>query len=350
MTNKILVLAGDGVGPEVTTCALAVLDRASSAFGFSCEVEEALIGGAAVDAAQDPLPADVRKLAQASDGVLLGAVGGPKWDMAPPALRPERGLLELRAALGVFANLRPVRPAPVALPGSPFKPERLKGVDILFVRELTGGIYFGEKSEMERQASDLCVYERSEIERVARIAGERARARSGRVMQVDKQNVLATSRLWRRTTDEVFHDDFKDVELSHMLVDAMAMALIMRPQDFDVVLTENMFGDILTDEAATLAGSIGLLPSASVGAEGPGLYEPIHGSAPDIAGRNAANPVGAIRSLAMLLEMSLSQIEAARAVDDAVEGALAAGVATADLGGDATSDDMTRAIIERINP
>ncbi|MEL6363897.1 MAG: 3-isopropylmalate dehydrogenase [Pseudomonadota bacterium] len=350
MAHKIVALPGDGVGPEVTACAHAVLDRAARAFGFQYEYEEALIGGDAVDHAQDPLPADVEALCAASDGVLLGAVGGPKWDMAPPALRPERGLLRLRSVLGVFANLRPVRIAPIDIPTSPFRPGHLAGVDVLFVRELTGGIYFGEKTEGDQAASDLCTYERREVERVARVAGRLAGDRRRRVTHVDKQNVLATSRLWRRTTEQIFRDEFPDVDLRHMLVDAMAMALITKPAEFDVVLTENMFGDILTDEAAALAGSIGLLPSASIGDDGPGLFEPIHGSAPDIAGRGAANPVGMIRCVAMLLGSSLGESEAAAAIERAVDDALKAGVATHDLGGSAGSEEMTRAIVERIDP
>jgi len=347
MNYEIAMLPGDGVGPEIMAAAKTVLARTASAFGFEATAREGPIGGAAVDASGSPLPADVAAMARAADAVLLGAVGGPRWDGETPERRPERGLLALRAELGLFANLRPVAAPPVPVETSPFKPERVAGVDILFVRELTGGIYFGEKTEGDEAASDLCTYSAPEIDRVARLAFKAARSRRGSVTHVDKQNVLATSRLWRRRTTSLHAADYPDVELSHVLVDAMAMALVLRPRDFDVVLTENMFGDILTDEAAVLAGSIGLLPSASIGERGAGLFEPIHGSAPDIAGRGVANPVGMIRCVAMMLER-LGERDAAAAVEAAVADAIAAGVATRDLGGTASTDEMAEAIVKRI--
>jgi len=290
MDATIALLPGDGIGPEVCEQAVRVLDALAAARGHRFAVSTALVGGAAIDACGDPLPADTLALCHRADAVLLGAVGGPKWSDPNAAVRPEQGLLRLRAELGVFANLRPVRPHPAASRQSPLKPAVLRGVDLVFVRELTGGSYFGEKRRDGDVAFDACRYSVAEIERVTRHAARLAHTRSGRITQVDKANVLETSRLWRATVSRVVREEFPDIELEHVLVDAMAMHLLTRPSAYDVILTENLFGDILTDEAAVLAGSMGLLPSASLGEGRRGLYEPIHGSAPDIAGRDIAKP------------------------------------------------------------
>jgi 3-isopropylmalate dehydrogenase len=349
---RIAVLPGDGVGPEVARAAIAVIEAVASREGVRIEVQEALIGGAAIDACGDPLPPETRALCAESDAVLLGAVGGPKWDDPRAAVRPEQGLLAIRRALGVYANLRPVRPFPELAAASPLKTERLAGVDVLFVRELTGGIYFGKKVHEGDRAIDECVYTVAEIERVVRRAAELARSRRGRLTSVDKANVLETSRLWRSVTTRVMREEYPDVELEHLLVDAMAMHLLARPADFDVVVTENMFGDILTDEASMLSGSLGMLPSASIGDGGPGLFEPVHGSAPDLAGRDLANPFGAILSGALLLRHGLGMENAAGAVDTAVSEAIGAGVRTADLGGADATPVGTRAaaaaVLDRI--
>jgi 3-isopropylmalate dehydrogenase len=328
-------------------------------------MREALIGGCAIDAEGTALPDETLTLCKASDAVLLGAVGGPKWDDPNAKVRPEQGLLALRKALGLFANLRPVTVHPSLVGASSLRPEYLQGVDLLVVRELTGGIYFGEKKREqlesgEEQASDLCVYTSGEIERVVRAAATLARGRQGRLTSVDKANVLETSRLWRRVTDRVMREEFPDVTLEHLLVDACAMHLIRRPSSFDVIVTENMFGDILTDEASMLAGSIGMLPSASIGASDGksgsgtrvGLYEPIHGSAPDIAGKGIANPLGTILSAALLLRYSLGLEEEARAVEAAVYSVLEDGYVTGDLaqpGAKAYSTgEVGRAVAERV--
>jgi 3-isopropylmalate dehydrogenase len=292
---------------------------------------EALIGGAGIDAENDPFPQQTAAICTNAAAVLLGAVGGPKWDSAPTESRPEKGLLRLRAALNVFANLRPVAPHPLLKDASPLRPEILQGVDIMVVRELTGGIYFGEKTRTADSATDVCTYTRTEIERVLRIAGNIAQGRRNKVTSVDKSNVLETSRLWREVTEELMPREFPDTELEHLLVDAAAMHLLSRPADFDVIVTENMFGDILTDEASMLAGSMGMLPSASVNEGTIGLYEPIHGSAPDIAGQNLANPCGTILSAAMLLRLSLGLEDEASAVEAAVNTVLANGLRTADI-------------------
>lgn len=341
MRALIAVLPGDGVGQEVAAEAVRVLQAVATRHGHVFEFREGLVGGAGIDAEGDPLPAATRELAAAADAVFLGAVGGPRWSDPGAAVRPEQGLLALRSLLGVYANLRPVAVHPALLDATPLKPERVRGVDILFVRELTGGLYFGERTHQRDaegrslRASDLCTYTREEVTRVVRVAGHAARGRKGRVLSVDKANVLATSRLWREVTTEVMVGEFPDVVLEHGLVDAFAMQLIQAPARFDVVLTENLFGDILTDEAAVLAGSIGLLPSASLGEAGPGghrrgLYEPIHGSAPDIAGQGVANPTGAILSAALLLRYSLGLEAEAAEVEEAVAAALEAGWRTAD--------------------
>jgi len=331
MSKHIVVLAGDGVGPEVASEAVRVLKAVSAAHSLSLEFEDALIGGAAYDAVGSPLPDATVAACRASDGVLLGAVGGPKWADIPVQHRPEQGLLAIRKALGLFANLRPVTTLPELASASPLRADKLKGVDILVIRELTGGIYFGKRARTADAAFDTCEYTVGEIERVCRVAGKLALARRRKVTSVDKANVLDTSRLWRDVATRVFKVEFPELTVEHLLVDAAAMHLLSRPADFDVLVTENMFGDILTDEASMLAGSMGLLPSASLGDSGPGLYEPIHGSAPDIAGQGVANPCGAILSAAMLLRHSLGAEGAARAVENAVAAALRSGARTRDL-------------------
>lgn len=331
MQAEIVVLPGDGIGPEVTAAAVQVLRAVGQRYGHSFRFEEKLIGGAAIDATGEALPADTLAAAQRADAVLLGAVGGPKWSDPKAAVRPEQGLLAIRKALGLHANLRPVKPHPAALGASPIKPHLLTGVDLMVVRELTGGIYFGQKQRSEDRASDLCEYTVAEIERTVRRACQLARGRRGHVTSVDKANVLETSRLWREVATRVVRDEFPDVTLEHQLVDSMAMHLIAKPREYDVIVTENMFGDILTDEASMLAGSLGLLPSASLGEGRVGLYEPIHGSAPDIAGRGVANPYATILSAALLLRHSLGLEAEARCVEKAVDGALEAGIFTSDL-------------------
>ncbi len=331
MTNRIAWLAGDGVGPEVSAAAERVLRRTGEIFNIDLEIDAHEFGGAAIDRYGEPLPAKTLAACARADAIFLGAVGGPQWEKGGP--RPEAGLLALRKALGVYANLRPIRVMPGKEALSPLRPDRAAGTDVLIVRELTGGLYFGAREEGSERASDACVYTREEVTRVARIAFEAARKRRGRVTSVDKANVLATSRLWRAAVVELHAREYSDVALTHVLVDAMAMKLIERPAAFDVILTENLFGDILSDEASVIAGSIGLAPSASLGDGTRGLYEPIHGSAPDIAGANKANPTGAILSAAMMLRFSLKADDAARSIEEAVEKSIAAGFGTADIGG-----------------
>jgi 3-isopropylmalate dehydrogenase len=332
MQALIAVLAGDGIGGEVTAEAVRALGKAAARFEHEFKFEPALIGGAAIDATGSPLPPATLALAQRADAILLGAVGGPKWSDPNAKVRPEQGLLQLRQSLGLFANLRPVVPHPAVLDASPIKADRLRGVDIMVVRELTGGIYFGAKTRTATEATDVCRYSRGEIERVVRLAAELARSRRKKLTSVDKANVLETSRLWRATVDQIMPAEFPDVAVEHLLVDAAAMHLLQRPRDFDVIVTENMFGDILTDEASMLAGSMGLLPSASLGAQHRGgLFEPIHGSAPDIAGRGIANPYAAILSAAMLLRYSLRLHSEAKVLEDAVANAINRGALTADL-------------------
>jgi 3-isopropylmalate dehydrogenase len=328
----IAVLAGDGIGAEVTAEAVRALRAVAARFEHHFEFEAALLGGAAIDATGQPLPPATLALASRADAVLLGAVGGPKWSDPDAKVRPEQGLLQLRKALGLFANLRPVVPHPAVLDASPIKAELLRGVDIMVVRELTGGIYFGEKTRTATEAVDVCRYSTMEIERVVRLAAALARGRRRKLTSVDKANVLETSRLWRSTVNLIMPAEFPDVSVEHMLVDSAAMHLLQRPRDFDVIVTENMFGDILTDEASMLAGSLGLLPSASLGAEARGgLFEPIHGSAPDIAGRGIANPYAAILSAAMLLRYSLRLSAEAKLLEDAVHSAISRGALTADI-------------------
>lgn len=331
MKARLAVIAGDGVGPEVTAEAVRVLQAVATRFKHEFTLQEAPFGGLAIDQCGDPLPSTTLELCRAADAVLLGAIGGPKWSAPQASARPEAGLLRLRAALGVYANLRPVCVHPALREISPLKGDVLEGVDLVFVRELTGGIYFGAKTRTDEAASDLCRYSVVEIERVVRVAARLARTRRGKLTSIDKSNVLETSRLWREVTERVIGTEFADVRLEHMLVDAAAMHLIRRPRDFDVAVTENMFGDILTDEASMLAGSLGMLPSASLGDGPKGLYEPIHGSAPDIAGRGIANPYGAILSAALLLRSSLGLAAEAAAVEAAVSAAISAGARTADI-------------------
>ncbi len=352
---RVALLPGDGVGPEVTAAARRVLEAAAAGDGLELSFTEAPIGGEAIDLAGDPLPAATLRLCEESGAMLLGAVGGPKWSDPAAAVRPEQGLLRLRRHFELFANLRPVAPAPALARLAPLKPELLSGVDLLFVRELTGGLYFGPRQEQGGgdDAWDTMVYSTAEVERVARVAFEAARGRRSKVTSVDKANVLASMRLWRRTVEEVAAD-FPDVELEHRLVDACAMQLLTEPAAFDVILTPNLFGDVLSDEAAVLAGSLGTLPSASLGASGPGLFEPIHGSAPDLAGRGVANPIGAILSGALLLRHAAGRDHAARQIESAVASALAAGCLTADLAAEPaqalTTQEMTDAIVGRLAP
>jgi 3-isopropylmalate dehydrogenase len=334
--TKIVILPGDGIGPEVAREAVACLRLVSGARGLGLAFEEHVFGGAAIDAAGDAFPAETQRACEESDAILLGAVGGPKWDGGPH--RPEAGLLKMRGTLGLFANLRPARTYAGLESFSPLRADIVRGADMLVVRELTGGLYFGEKVEGTEQASDLCTYSRKEVERIARVAFEAARKRRGKVTSVDKANVLATSRLWRRVVTEVA-TQYPDVELEHALVDSTAMALITHPTRFDVILTENLFGDILSDEMSVIGGSIGLLASASTGIGGTAVFEPIHGSAPDIAGQDLANPAGAIVSAAMLLG-HLGHDAEARIVEAAVEQAIAEGCRTRDLGGDTRCSEL----------
>lgn len=336
----------------MASAARSVLEAIGKRYGHRFEFSEQLIGGAAIDAIGNPLPPDTVASCRESSAILLGAVGGPQWSDPNATIRPEQGLLGIRAELEVFANLRPVQIYPELVAASPLKAERLQGVDLMVVRELTGGIYFGEKTRTETSASDLCVYERHEIERIVRVAADLARARSGRLCSVDKANVLETSRLWRDVASKLLATEYSDIEVEHMLVDAAAMHLLNRPAEFDVMVTENMFGDILTDEASMLSGSLGLLPSASLGDGDAGLFEPIHGSAPDIAGTGKANPCGSIASAALLLRHSLRLAEEAEAVENAIRRAISAGARTADIGLDGeeilSTDAMTQAIIANL--
>jgi 3-isopropylmalate dehydrogenase len=341
-TFDLLLLPGDGIGPEVVGAAREVVDAAAEHFGIEVRYEERRIGGTAIREEGESVSRETLEAASASDSVLLGAVGHPDFEDAP--LRPEAGLLKLRKSLGTFANLRPVAAIPALISSSPLKREVVDGVDVLIVRELTGGAYFGEKEEGEERASDLSVYTREEIERVARVAFEAAKRRKRRVTSVDKANVMATSRLWRRVVSELA-EDYPDVELDHVLVDAAAMFLIQSPKRFDVVLTENLFGDILSDEAAMLPGSMGMLPSASLGKPGsPGIFEPVHGSAPDIAGEGKANPYATILSAAMMFRHSLGRPDVAEAIEQGVSVALEAHFSTPDLGGNKTTEEVTKAV------
>ena len=351
MSRRIVLLPGDGVGPEVTAAARAVLDAADARFDLNLAFEEHLVGGAAIDATGEPLPAATLAACRSASAVFLGAVGGPKWDalVASGGPRPEAGLLQLRHALGLSANLRPVAVDEALIDRSPLKAGAVRGLDLLIVRELTGGLYFGARTRTATAASDLCAYTVGEVERVARVAFRAARARGGRVTSIDKANVLETSRLWRETVTRLHVDEFDDVALDHGLVDSAALQLVLDPKAYDVILTENLFGDILSDQAAGLVGSIGLLGSASLGEGGPGLFEPIHGSAPALAGRGVVNPVGAIRSAALLLRHGLMRSDVADVVERAVGGALEDGVRSPDLGGETQTEDMTAAVLKRLS-
>ncbi len=352
MKANIVLLPGDGIGPEVVAEAVRVLEQAAREFDHSFEFTERLIGGCSIERYGTALTDETLADCKASDAVLLGAVGGPKWDDPAAQVRPEQGLLALRKGLGVFANLRPVRVHPSLTHASPLKPENLAGVDMLVVRELTGGLYFGQPKGRERRngherAVDTLEYTDHEVRRVVKLAFELARGRRKKVTSVDKANVLETSRMWRQIATAI-GSEHADITLEHMLVDTAAMRLIARPASLDVLVTENMFGDILTDEASVLAGSMGLLPSASLGSSGPGVYEPIHGSAPDIAGQGIANPIGTILSAAMLLHYSLKLEREATAIQTAVDDALTAGCRTADLGGKLTTRQMADQVIRRL--
>jgi len=339
---RVVTLPGDGIGPEIMAVALEALARLGD-----FEREEHAFGGAAIDAHGSALPDDTLAACRGADAVLLGAVGGPRWDTTDPdAPRPEQGLLGLRKGLGLYANLRPVRPVPALYDSSPLRRERIEGTDLLVVRELTGGIYFGDRGRDGDRAHDTCEYSAGEIERIARVAFEAAESR---VTSVDKANVLETSRLWRETVSGLHSREYPNISLEHMLVDNAAMQLVAAPRHFEVIVTENMFGDILSDEAAMLTGSIGMLPSASLGEPGsPGVFEPVHGSAPDIAGTGRSNPLAMILSAAMMLRHGLGRQEEAAALESAVDRALEGGLRTADLGGDASTEQAGRAILDNL--
>jgi len=352
MNFKITLLPGDGIGPEVVGEAVRVLEVIASKYNHSFNFKEQLMGGCSIDKYGSSLTDEALADCQAADAVLLGAVGGPKWDDPNAKDRPERGLLALRKGLGVFANLRPIKVIPELIDSSPLKPERLKGVDIIVMRELTGGLYFGQPKMREMRdgkeyAVDTLEYYDYEIERIIRLAFSLAKNRKKKVTSVDKANILETSRLWRQIATRIGKEN-PDIELEHVLVDTASMKLITAPASMDVVVTENMFGDILTDEASVLTGSMGMLPSASLGNSGPGLYEPIHGSAPDIAGKGIANPIGTILSSAMLLRHSLELDEEAAAIESAVSQVIAVGARTSDLGGKLTTRQMTDEIIKHL--
>ncbi len=337
MTRKILLLPGDGIGPEIVAAAERVIAALRDRFGFAVEMEKALIGGAAVDQTGEPLPEATLRLAGEADAVLLGAVGGPKWDRTERARRPERGLLAIRSALGLFANLRPAVLYEQLAQASTLKERVVAGLDLMIVRELTGGIYFGQPRGIrtlpdgEREGFNTLVYRESEIRRIARVAFDIAAKRSGRVCSVDKANVLESTELWREVVSAEAREHFPDLELTHMYVDNAAMQLVKAPKQFDVVVTTNMFGDILSDCAAMLTGSIGMLPSASLNEDGRGLFEPIHGSAPDLAGRNRANPLATILSVAMMLRYSFDEAALADRLEGAVQQVLSQGIRTPDI-------------------
>jgi 3-isopropylmalate dehydrogenase len=353
MKATIMVLPGDGIGPEVTTEAVNVLSKVASKYGHDFTFNEAVMGGIAIDKTGNPLPDETLRVGEQSDAILLGAVGGPKWSDPSAPIRPEQGLLKIRKHFNLFANLRPVKAYTALAQHTPLRHELLEGVDMLFIRELTGGLYFGQRQEQGDgdSAYDTEMYSVPEVERVAHVAFRAAQSRRKKLTSVDKANVLASSRLWRRTVVKV-HEDYSDVELDHVLVDAQTMYLMTRPASFDVILANNMFGDILTDEASILAGSLGMSPSASLGAEKFGLYEPIHGSAPDIAGQEKANPTGTILSAAMLLRYSLRLESEAKAIEDAVDRVLESGARTADIaprgGAYISTKEFAQAIIQQL--
>ena len=345
MTKKIVALAGDGIGPEIMEAGLEVLASIAKKTDFDIEIVKQPFGGAGIDATGHPLPEATLKAAREADAILLAAIGSPQYDNA--TVRPEQGLLALRKELNLYANIRPVKIFDSLKHLSPLKPERIAGVDFVVVRELTGGIYFGDHILEDRKARDINDYSCEEVERIIRKAFEIARSRRKILTSIDKQNVLATSKLWRRVAEEVAKD-FPDVILEHQLVDSAAMLMITNPAKFDVIVTENLFGDILSDESSVLSGTLGVMPSASHSENGPSLYEPIHGSAPDIAGLGIANPISMILSVAMMLRDSFGRYEDAERIEHAVEQTLAAGILTRDLGGQASTKEMTEAIIERL--
>ena len=345
MTRKIVALAGDGIGPEIMEAGLEVLEALSEKTGFDYEIDRQPFGGAVIDATGHPLPDETLKASREADAILLAAIGSPQYDDVP--VRPEQGLLALRKELNLYANIRPVKIFESLKHLSPLKPERITGVDFVVVRELTGGIYFGDHILEEKKARDINDYSYEEVERIIRKAFEIARNRRKILTSIDKQNVLATSKLWRRVAEEVAKD-YPDVTLEHQLVDSAAMLMITNPAKFDVIVTENLFGDILSDESSVLSGTLGVMPSASHSENGPSLYEPIHGSAPDIAGQGIANPISLILSVAMMLRDSFGRYEDAKRIENAVEASLAVGILTRDLGGQASTKEMTEAIIERL--
>ena len=341
MKAKVTLLSGDGIGPEICQEALEVLRIIEEKYGHEIEVREALFGGIAIDETGSPYPEKTRALCKESDAVLLGAVGGPKWSDPKSETRPEKGLLDMRSDLGVYANIRHIKTYPQLIQNSPIKNEYLENVDIVFVRELIGGIYFGQKERNENDAMDVCQYTKEEIIRITRVAIELASKRRNKITSVDKANVMATSQLWRSVTTDLIESQFKEIELEHILVDAATMHLLSRPSDFDVILADNLFGDILTDEASMLTGSIGMIPSASLGNDSFGVYEPIHGSAPDIQNQGIANPCGMILSLALMLRHSLKLETEATAIETAVNETLNQGIFTADLSNKSVVDTTT---------
>ena len=345
MTKKIVALAGDGIGPEIMEAGLDVLEALAKKTCFDYEIDRCPFGGAGINAAGHPLPDETLKACREADAILLASIGSPQYDEA--AIRPEEGLLALRKELNLYANIRPVKIFDSLKHFSPLKPERIAGVDFVVVRELTGGIYFGDHILEERKARDINDYSYEEVERIIRKAFEIARNRRKILTSIDKQNVLATSKLWRKVAEEVAQD-FPDVTLEHQLVDSAAMLMITNPAKFDVIVTENLFGDILSDESSVLSGTLGVMPSASHSEKGPSLYEPIHGSAPDIAGQGIANPISMILSVAMMLRDSFGRYEDAERIERAVEASLAAGILTRDIGGQASTKEMTEAIIARL--
>ena len=345
MTKKIVTLAGDGIGPEIMEAGLEVLASIAEKTGFDFEIDRRPFGGAGIDATGHPLPDETLKACREADAILLAAIGSPQYDNA--AVRPEQGLLALRKELNLYANIRPVKIFESLNHLSPLKPDRIAGVDFVVVRELTGGIYFGDHILEERKARDINDYSYEEVERIIRKAFEIAKGRNKIVTSIDKQNVLATSKLWRKVAEDVAKD-FPDVTLEHQLVDSAAMLMITNPAKFDVIVTENLFGDILSDESSVLSGTLGVMPSASHSENGPSLYEPIHGSAPDIAGQGIANPISMILSVAMMLRDSFGRYEDAGRIERAIEASLAAGILTRDIGGQASTREMTEAIIARL--
>ncbi|MAD91809.1 MAG: 3-isopropylmalate dehydrogenase [Gammaproteobacteria bacterium] len=353
MKAKITLLPGDGIGPEVTDSAKYILDSVALIFGHDFIYDSKAIGGIAIDQQGSPLPDETILSCKNADAIFLGAVGGPKWSNPNSKVRPEQGLLGIRSALNLYANIRPVKIYPELVGASPLRSEILEGVDIIIVRELTGGIYFGKKSRNKFSASDLCVYTTEEIERIIKVAANLASNRKGKLCSVDKANVLETSRLWRDTTNKILKNEYPEIEVETLLVDAAAMHLLSRPSEFDVMVTENMFGDILTDEASMLTGSLGMLPSASLGESKIGIYEPIHGSAPDIAGQEIANPCASIASVALLLRHSLGLEKEAKAVENAISTAITSGARTVDISlknqSGISTLEMTTEIAKNIN-